>query len=65
MPGCVNCTEAGYNQAQMAALVGYGKGGGNRVSDWELGYHMPTLPILHRFATAFGMTVAELLWDVL
>ncbi len=56
--------EAGLNQAQMAVLVGY-KSGGNRVSDWERGYHLPTLPILHRYANAFNITVSELLAGVL
>jgi transcriptional regulator with XRE-family HTH domain len=58
-------TDAGLKQSQMAELVGYGKSGGNRVSDWELGYHLPTLPILYRYAQAFGITVAELLDGVL
>ncbi len=58
-------TGAGFNQAQMAELVGYGKSGSGRVSDWERGHILPTLPILHRYASVFGMTVSALLADVL
>jgi DNA-binding XRE family transcriptional regulator len=58
-------TRAGFTQAQMAKLVGYGPNCGGRVSDWELGHHLPTLPILHRYASGFAMTVSELLDGVL
>ncbi len=58
-------TEAGLNQKQMSEAVGYGESGQGRVSDWERGHHLPTLPILSRYAEAFNMTVAELLHGVL
>ena len=37
----------------------------NRVSDWEIGKHEPTLPVLKRIATAHNMTVAQLLEGVM
>ncbi len=57
--------EAGLNQAQMAVMVGYTKSGSGRVSDWERGFILPSLPTLHRYATAFGLTVSQLLKGVL
>jgi DNA-binding XRE family transcriptional regulator len=54
---------AGLNQAEMAERMGYAQNG--RVSDWELGHIMPTLPILYRYARAFGITVSQLLNGVL
>lgn len=37
----------------------------SRVSDWELGFHVPTLPALTRYAEVFDTSVSELLRDVL
>lgn len=37
----------------------------NRVSDWEVGRHAPTLALLQRIATAYGLTVAQLLDGVM
>lgn len=55
----------GLNQAQVAVMVGYTKSGSGRVSDWERGFILPSLPTLHRYGQAFGMTVSELLAGVL
>lgn len=51
----------GLTQRQLAAMVGTLQ---NRVSDWEIGLHQPTLPSLEKLAAAFGITVADMLDDV-
>lgn len=53
-------TEAGWTQSQMAELMNTGA---NRISDWETGRYEPSLPVLKRFAGAFGVTIAELMED--
>jgi DNA-binding XRE family transcriptional regulator len=53
------------NQSEMALRIGYPKSGSGRVSDWERGFILPTLPILYRYASSFGITVSELLDGVL
>lgn len=58
-------TDAGLKQGQMAKVVGYGLNNGGRISSWERGQIMPTLPILHRYAQHFDITVAQLLEGVL
>jgi DNA-binding XRE family transcriptional regulator len=50
---------AGFTQKQMAAALGIVKGGG-RVSDFELGHHIPTLATLSSYAHAFEMTLSAL-----
>ena len=57
--------RAGLNQQAMAQRIGYPAAGSGRVSDWELGYHVPTLDNLARYARVFDMTVAQLLEGVL
>lgn len=37
----------------------------NRVSDWELGVHQPTLTMLTRYAAALDTTVSKILEGVL
>lgn len=39
--------------------------GAGRISDYELGARIPSLPLLKRYADVFGMTVADLLTGVL
>lgn len=56
---------AGLTQRQMADRIGYGRAGAGRISDWERGYILPTLPILHRYARTFTTTVSALLEGVL
>lgn len=56
---------AGLNQGEMAVRIGYARNNGGRVSDWELGYIMPTLPILYRYSQALGVTVSKILDGVL
>jgi DNA-binding XRE family transcriptional regulator len=57
--------EAGLTQAEMAEQVGYGRTGSGRISDWELGNVLPTLPLLYRCSRIFGTTVSKLLDGVL
>jgi DNA-binding XRE family transcriptional regulator len=52
----------GMTQNQMAELLDTQA---NRVTAWESGRHIPTLAALQRYATAFGMTVADLLKGVM
>lgn len=52
----------GWAQWELAYVVGTLA---NRVSDWELGVRQPTLPSLEKLAAAFGITVADLLRDVM
>ncbi|WP_082960414.1 MULTISPECIES: helix-turn-helix domain-containing protein [unclassified Mycobacterium] len=54
--------DAGLNQHAMAKRLDTTQTG---VSSWETGRHMPTLVVLHRYAEIFGLTVSELLKDVL
>ena len=49
---------AGLKGAQLAVQLGTGQ---NRVSDWETGRHEPTLAVLRRYASLFGITVSQLL----
>jgi len=37
----------------------------NRISDWEIGKHEPTLPLLQRIAAVYDLTVAQLLKGVM
>lgn len=53
--------EKGLRQWQLASLVGTQA---NRVSDWEIGRREPTIPSLRKLAAAFGITVSDLLSDV-
>lgn len=55
----------GLNQAEAATKLGIGYGGGGRVSDHELGHHLPTLTLLQRYAELFGITVSELLRGIM
>jgi DNA-binding XRE family transcriptional regulator len=55
--------EAGLDQRSLAKRLGWGTGG--RVSDHELGHHLPTLEILGRYADIFGITVSQLLDGVM
>jgi DNA-binding XRE family transcriptional regulator len=50
------------SQSQMANLVGTGQ---NRVCDWETGKHLPTLPVLVRYAQVCHTTVSDILRGVL
>jgi DNA-binding XRE family transcriptional regulator len=54
----------GLDQSEVAAALGY-KRSNARVSDHELGHHLPTLSLLRRYADVFGITVAELLDGVM
>lgn len=54
--------HAGLHQQQLAPQLATRA---NRISDWELGIHEPTLAILRRYATTFGITVAQLLDGVM
>ena len=60
--------HAGLTQAELGRRLRSGsrrRGANNRVSDWELGWHVPNLITLKRYADLFGMTVAELLDGVM
>ena len=48
----------------MATAMGC-RGGAGRISDYELGHHLPTLTMLRRYAMALDMTVADLLDGVM
>ena len=54
--------KARLSQAQLAEILGTQS---NRISDWELGGHVPTLPLLERIAGVYGMTVSGLLRGVM
>lgn len=54
--------DNGWSQWEMAARMSTRP---NRVSDWEVGRHAPTLALLQRIATAYGLTVAQLLDGVM
>lgn len=55
---------AGLTQPELAEHLGY-RSGANRVSDWEIGKHIPSLPLLERIAGVYGITVSELLQGVM
>ncbi|MBU8834148.1 helix-turn-helix domain-containing protein [Mycolicibacterium goodii] len=50
--------SAGMSQAEMAKRV---MTGANRISDYELGRHEPSLVVLRRYAGTFGTTLSSLL----
>lgn len=52
---------AGFSQWQLSVKLNTGT---NRVSDWEIGKHVPTLAVLARIAAVYGSTVPELLEGV-
>ena len=54
--------KARLTQAELAEELGTQA---NRVSDWELGWHVPTLPLLERIAAVYGLTVSGLLRGVM
>jgi transcriptional regulator with XRE-family HTH domain len=54
--------EAGLTQADLAEILGTQP---NRISDWELGRHVPTLPLLERIAGVYDITVSRLLRGVM
>jgi transcriptional regulator with XRE-family HTH domain len=54
--------EAGLSQWNFAIQLGTQA---NRVSDWEIGKHTPTLALLARIAQVLGITVSELLEGVM
>jgi DNA-binding XRE family transcriptional regulator len=53
-----------WTQHEMATAMGC-RGGAGRISDYELGHHLPTLTMLRRYAMALDMTVADLLDGVM
>lgn len=53
---------ADMRQEDLAARLGTAA---NRVSDWELGVHQPTLTMLTRYAAALDTTVSKILEGVL
>ena len=54
--------KARLSQNDLAEMLGTQC---NRISDWELGSHIPTLPLLERIAGAYDMTVSGLLRGVM
>lgn len=52
--------DAGLKQSELANIAAP-----NRISDWEVGLHTPTLDTLKRYADRFGITVSQLLDGVL
>ena len=56
--------QSGLTQTELAERLGY-RGGANRVSDWEIGKHIPSLPLLERICAVYGMSVSGLLQKVM
>lgn len=55
-------TGAGLSQKTLADRLDTQA---NRISDWEIGNHVPTLPLLERIAAVHEITVAQLLDGVM
>jgi len=53
---------AGLTQEELAARLDTQA---NRVSDWEIGKHTPTLPLLQRYAAVYRTSVSRLLKGVM
>lgn len=54
--------KAGWTQQELASRLGTQA---NRISDWEIGNHIPTLALLERIAGVYKITVASLLRGVM
>lgn len=55
-------TRAGLTQPELAELLDTKS---NRISDWEIGKHTPTLRLLRKIAEVYGITVSGLLRSVM
>jgi transcriptional regulator with XRE-family HTH domain len=54
--------KARLSQEELAAKLNTQA---NRVSDWEIGKHVPTLPLLQRMAVVYRTSVSRLLKGVM
>jgi len=54
--------EYGWTQWELAVMLNTRA---NRISDWETGRYEPSVPVLKKFAKAFGITVADLLEGIM
>jgi DNA-binding XRE family transcriptional regulator len=52
----------GLTQRELEPFIG---SWANRISDWELGVHTPTLETLQKYAQLFNVTVSQLLDGVM